>query len=68
MNDHDAAEVHGNGVVEVFDADEYVQPFTDARRAEPDHEYPEGAGHALWSLISEPGTIWCRTCQKHFSA
>ena len=27
---------------------------------------PAHAGHDTWALISEPGTVWCRTCQQHF--
>jgi len=25
-------------------------------------------GHDTWPLISKPGTVWCRTCQVHFTA
>ena len=24
-------------------------------------------GHDTWPLISRPGTVWCRTCQEHYT-
>lgn len=32
------------------------------------HDFDAHAAHDTWPLISAPGTVWCRTCQRHFKA